>query len=208
MGKQTGGILGTVTGKVGNVVGAQWKETPYFRAYKVPANPNTTAQQAQRSKMSHCVTIGRLILASIIQTFWDPFQKSISGYNRFVQVNIKAITDNSDWLNIKVAEGQLEQGLQEQDKTYSTATGICTVCYGNDIQGNGASNDNVGLVIIDTANNVAFTSLAQETRSNCEVQLNVGSGRTATDLAAYLFFYRGTGSDMLVSNSESFMLEA
>ena len=50
MGKIETGILGGFSGKVGTVVGGKWKGIDYIRVKGVPSNPNTEAQQEQRSK--------------------------------------------------------------------------------------------------------------------------------------------------------------
>ena len=51
MGKISQGILGGVSGKVGNVVGGSWKGIDYLKIMPASvANPQTPAQMDQRSK--------------------------------------------------------------------------------------------------------------------------------------------------------------
>ncbi|MDD4190768.1 MAG: DUF6266 family protein [Mangrovibacterium sp.] len=51
MGKISQGILGGVSGKVGNVVGGSWKGIDYLRVMPASvANPQTPAHMDQRSK--------------------------------------------------------------------------------------------------------------------------------------------------------------
>ncbi len=51
MGTISQGILGGVSGKVGNVVGGNWKGIDYLRIMPASvANPQTEAQMDQRSK--------------------------------------------------------------------------------------------------------------------------------------------------------------
>lgn len=53
MGKIGQGILGGLSGKVGNIIGASWKGINYIRIKPVSvANPRTVGQVNQRNKFS------------------------------------------------------------------------------------------------------------------------------------------------------------
>ena len=83
------GILGGFSGKVANVVGSSWKGIAVLKSLPLSvANPKTAGQQAQRGAMSQIVSASRLLLASLIQPFWNPFAQKMSGYNAFVKENI------------------------------------------------------------------------------------------------------------------------
>jgi len=91
MAKIPQGILGGLRGRVGNIVGAAWKGINYIRSMPLSvANPNTTAQQAQRGAFTQTVLTARLLLSDLIATYWDPFARLMSGYNHFISVNISA----------------------------------------------------------------------------------------------------------------------
>jgi hypothetical protein len=103
------GILGVTRGKIANVVGAKWKQTNYIRKLTTPANPKSEAQVIQRGKLAALVYFVKPLIAPLIHPFVDPFQKSQSGYNRFIQVNMPfcdeyGITDEQDLI---YTEGQL-----------------------------------------------------------------------------------------------------
>lgn len=83
------GVLGGFSGKVGPVVGSSWKGIAVLKSKPLSvSNPNTAGQQAQRGAMSSIVVVARLLLASLIQTYWNPFSQKMSGYNAFVSENI------------------------------------------------------------------------------------------------------------------------
>lgn len=83
------GILGGFSGKVANVVGGTWKGIDYIRSLPLSvANPNTAAQQAQRTKFSGVVDFASETLTSIVKPLWDRFAVKMSGYNHFIQSNI------------------------------------------------------------------------------------------------------------------------
>ncbi len=83
------GILGGFSGKVANVVGSSWKGIAVIKSLPLSvANPNTAGQQAQRGAMTQIVSAARLLLAGLIQVYWNPFAQRMSGYNAFVSENI------------------------------------------------------------------------------------------------------------------------
>lgn len=105
MAKLSAGILSQPRGKVAGVVGASWKGIGYVRAKVVPANPNTAAQQAQRSKMSVVVKAAQYILATILIPYVTPFQKKMSGYNWFCKANISGVVGTALGADIKITAG-------------------------------------------------------------------------------------------------------
>ena len=83
------GILGGVLGKVGNVVGSSWKGIPILKSRPLSvANPRTTKQVAQRTKMTNIVAFAQPLLSAIIKPLNDRFAQQTSGYNDFVSRNI------------------------------------------------------------------------------------------------------------------------
>jgi len=90
------GILGGFSGKVGNVVGSSWKGIAVLKSLPLSvANPNTAAQQAQRGKMTGIVAQSRILLASLISVYWNPFAQRMSGYNMFVKENIDTFVSDT-----------------------------------------------------------------------------------------------------------------
>lgn len=87
------GILGGFSGRVAGVVGSSWKGIAVIKSLPLSvANPQTAPQMAQRGAMTQVVKVGRLLLASIITSLWNPFAQKMSGFNDFVKNNIKAFT--------------------------------------------------------------------------------------------------------------------
>lgn len=87
------GILGGLSGRIGNVVGSSWKGKAVLKSRPLSvANPKSVGQVAQRGAMSQIVIVARLLLATIVQPLWNPFSQGMSGYNAFVKENIKTFT--------------------------------------------------------------------------------------------------------------------
>ena len=201
MGRILQGILGGFSGKVGPVVGASWKGIEYMRAYVKPANPSSDAQVVQRASFAAIVALARDVLSSLLNIYWDPFLSSMSGFNRFIQVNIGTL-DGSNELGIssKMALGTLED-VAIVTGTYNTGDGETIVVWDQTITGNGALTDSVGLVVYnpDGADLQVFTPVI--TRDDESITVTATTGLTATDVIVYLFFYRGTGETFVVSDS-------
>jgi len=83
------GILGGLSGKIGSVVGSSWKGIAVLKSLPLSvANPQTAGQVEQRDKMTGIVAVARILLAALIQPYWNPFAQKMSGYNAFVSENI------------------------------------------------------------------------------------------------------------------------
>lgn len=203
MGKILNGILGGFSGKVGPVVGGKWKDVNYMRSYVIPANPNTPDQQVQRGKFAQCVSIARSILTDVIKPFWDPFLSSMSGFNRFLQLNVMSLSTPNDWLDatLKVAQGT----LTPQPLTsilYSDSDGEINVTWTNNAgTGNALGTDKMAVVVFHRDGTLVFTSIGNETRENNSIRGYGLSGLDGDQLFGFLFAYRGTGSELTVSNS-------
>lgn len=93
MAKWKSPFLSDIRNKLGeNVVFSQWKGRPYMRTYVVPANPNTSKQQANREDVKNLVQRWQSIATTEdIKSAWDEFALSyqISGFNLFTKAGRK-----------------------------------------------------------------------------------------------------------------------
>lgn len=199
MAKIPSGILGAVSGRIGNIVGSSWKGINYIRSYVIPGNPNTVAQQTERNEFALIVKIAKNVLGSVIQIFWDPFIKNNSGWAHFIGINRKLLTALGNPETMHMAEGTLEP---------DTITGANLV--GTDVVvtwagvpiGNGQLTDPAIVVIYDILNDVAFVD-ASATRTAGTVNVAVGAGRGAAFLFCWLFFADHATTPTVVSYSDS-----
>ena len=201
MGKIYNGILGGFSGKVGPVVGAAWKGIQYMRAYVVPANPNSSGQQAQRAKMSAMVAMGRKVLSTLLNIYWDPFVSGMSGFNKFISVNISTLNGSNHLVAAsKLSVGTLE-GVDTSGATYNTGDGETVITWDETVTGNGALTDSVGLVVYDAVDDNFQVFTPAVTRDDESITVTATTGLTPTSVFAYLFFYRGTSETFVVSDS-------
>lgn len=82
------GILGGFLGKVGSVVGGNFKGIATMRAMPLSvANPRTAAQVGNRTRFSYVTAFAGVIGTAFIQTYWNRKAQKMSGYNMFTSVN-------------------------------------------------------------------------------------------------------------------------
>jgi hypothetical protein len=192
------GILGPCSGKVGNVVGASWKGIRYIRQYVIPANPDTDAQKATRGLFADLVRLGQALLGGVIQVFWDPFLRDISGWAHFIGINRYLYTVEDDFSSVKIAQGNLE-GTVLTAATYADDTVACA--WDETVMGNGALTDKVVCFVYDEVNQVGFMG-ATATRDDEVQPVVVGAGRNAANLNAWLFFADSLTAPTKVSVSD------
>lgn len=199
----TQGILGGFSGKVGPVVGAKWKDIDYMRGYKVPANPNTTAQQAVRAKFAAMVVYGRTLLPSILNPFWDPFYSNMSGFNAWISQNYDTMSvANELTQNSIFAKGTLEK-TSGITPSINGGTGECIIAWETTATGNGEDTDLAVVLAFDLTTGVLYSTIGDVARSVGTDTLTLPDGLADGDVLCSVFFYRGTGSAMIVSDSES-----
>lgn len=111
MGTINQGILGGVSGKVGNVVGGNWKGIDYLRIMPASvANPQTEAQMDQRSKF---VTVLNFLqpLKDVVKVGFKDYAIKMTQFNSAMSYNLKnAITGEYPDYTIDFANALLSKG--------------------------------------------------------------------------------------------------
>lgn len=202
MGKIQSGILSKVSGKVAGVVGADWKGIAYLRAYTKPANPNTAAQQVQRTKFSDTVEFAVPILGQVLQEYVDPFEKKMSGYNRFIKRNIDIFDGSPSWGSIIMTQGTLSAAASPVPSYSGDTVAIgFTPNNGN----NGLNDDKVFAVIHDETTNLFYFAAAETNRDTGAINVTCENGLTAANLYCFLITSRlvGTTRTMVGRNSHA-----
>lgn len=110
------GLLGGYSGKLGTTVGATWKGINVVRTYQPNvANPNTQLQRDHRTKFREIAQLGSFFLASMVKPFWDKGAKKMSGYNAFVSMNARAMSDSLGFDPMKFIIGNGQMGHPEYE---------------------------------------------------------------------------------------------
>ncbi|MBA7540068.1 hypothetical protein ES705_32357 [subsurface metagenome] len=179
---------GDLTGKLGGLVGARWKQTPYARRYVVPANPKTDDQMLVRNAFAFLIAIGRRINSTILRLFTIPKPRDISAFNRFVQINKAMINDGSLlYADVKVAAGSLYfEGGEMATKDLS----LTVIAWNAGIQGEALASDlAICLVYNETTDLWGFKTDDIRSAAISEVPMVADP----TDIVhAWIFFVQGT----------------
>lgn len=191
MAKLSGGILGSVSGKVSGVVAASWKDKNYVRSYVATNASNSTAQAAQRSLFSNAVYLAKLVLGQVINVYWDPFEKSQSGFNAWIKANIDECDYPAFTTGMHMTEGKLfldtfaEPTRNAKVVTLKWATGLGT---------NGLATDKVLGVCVELAPDVhsvlqiAFASMAARSTGATGITATFAANMTTdSTVMCYLF---------------------
>jgi len=185
MARLRSGILGQLRGKVAGVVGSQWKDKNYIREYVLPANPNTAAQQTQRTKMSDVVAFCKTLVGPIFNAYTDRFQKSMSGFNRFIKSNIAEFDGTPDYSLIKLTEGKLSSPTA-LTSTYNTGTGETIINWAVNYGNNGAATDKCFVAIFDSGTGLWYFASTEVIRSAATSVLTLPTGLTIGNLESWL----------------------
>ena len=208
MGIIRSGVLGNTRGKIGGVVGGQWKDKNYLREYVKPANPDTPAQQTQRALMSSCVAFAKALVGPIFNAYTDKFQKSMSGFNFFIKSNITLFTAVPTLSSVLISEGKLSP-ISNFACTYDTATGAFACTWVANKGNNGADTDKVFWAIYDKSDGRWRFAPSETDRSILGDTDTIAAGLTVGDLSCYALVAQYSGTLVsLISDSVYDQVEA
>lgn len=156
MGKLLQGILGGISGSVGNVVGSSWKGIPVIKSKPLSvANPRTAGQVIQRSKMTNVVEFAKPILSTTIKPLWDRFAQQQSGYNAFIKRNISLFQSPipSPLSDLAISTGKMAAS-DITSFTFPEGTRLLSVTWRPDVgEGLKLHNDEAYVVVLNVTKN-------------------------------------------------------
>lgn len=200
------GILGGFSGKVANVVGSSWKGIAVLKSLPLSvANPKTAAQEEQRGKMRMVVEAARVLLAPVIQPFWNPFAQRMSGYNRFVSQNIDAYDETSlaSPANFYSQRGSLLGSPITSVAADDSSNTIIVTWTNNAGQSDALATDEANIVVYNATKNYWITDIGQAVRSAGTRTIAESTMTTGDQLAVYLGFSRPDISKVSDSDYEA-----
>jgi hypothetical protein len=201
MAKVKAGLLGHFSGKIGGAVGGQWKNVSYARAYVKPANPNTDAQKAKRSRFKLCALFCQGIVGLILNSYMDPFLRGMSGYNWALKTNIALFPDLADVTLAKICHGPLFPAVPS---VALDTVGVCAITFATGIGPNGKTTDLVYACVYNNTTGVWTFAPAEVLRSAGTISVTMDT-ETEMDKTAFLVTCRRNASTAvtLVSDSQS-----
>jgi hypothetical protein len=194
------GILGNVRGKVAGVVGSQWKDKNYVREYVKPANPNTQAQQDQRTKMTDVVAFCKFLVGPVFNAYTDRFQKSMSGFNYFIKQMIDVFDGAPDYSIILLTEGKLHAPTGVI-ANYTPGNGECNLQWTASLGNNGKTDDAIFAAIYNRTTGLWSFASAELDRSIETMIVQLATGLTAANLETYLWAIQRSGAIVTMISS-------
>lgn len=200
-GKQ--GILGALSGRVANVVCSSWKGIAVFKSLPASvANPRTTLQMEQRTRMSNVVAFAGKINTPVIKPLWDRFQSEKSGYNAFVQQNINLFDSKmpTEPDSLVISRGKMV-ATEITMLSVNKATAVLTVEWSNVLQDSYAQASDKPFIVAYNAQTEEIVGIESgNTREDQAALVTIpGIVHTADTIHCYLAFRRADGT--IVSNN-------
>lgn len=177
-------------GKVGETVGAKWKDKNTVRVLTIPSNPNTMAQQTVRTGFSQ--------ISKFVALFADQI-KTVSALNtRGMSVRNAIIKENKEM----VAAGNLTPGNLVISKgglptpggaaaTGAQATGVITVPLVEISGTNVTAKAKIIIVVVSQTASQAWVKVVDNTTASETVDTGI-VGTDPVDVYIYAIDYRGS----------------
>lgn len=190
------------SGKVGQTVGAKWKNKSTIRTYTKPSNPNTDAQQTVRGVFSEMTTFVALFADQIrYKSALDTSGMSVR--NAIIKAN-KDMIDAGTFTkaNLIVSKG----GLQKvNNEAASLAAGKVTVTWDNPTATNFTKDAKLIAILVQESSGLVevLEADAKQTSSptvSGDIVFDTTSG--ASDIDAYVYFLDKRGSNKVASLSD------
>ena len=177
-------------GKVGETVGAKWKDKNTVRVLTVPSNPNTMAQQTVRTGFSEISKFVSLF-ADQIKTVSALNTRGMSVRNAIIKINKEMVSAGSltaaDLVisrgGLPVPQGAAASGAQ--------ANGELTVPVTQITGTNVTQKAKIVVVAVSQSQNMAWVETKDNTAGNVTIATGI-AGTEPFDVYVYAIDYRGS----------------
>lgn len=188
-------LKGNYIGKVGQTVGAKWKNLSTERVFTKPANPNTQAQQTVRS--------GFKAINAFVALFADQIRyksaldtSGMSVRNAIVKLNKEMVAGNSfNKANLIVSKGGLQKVAGE---AASASAGKVTVTWTAPTATNFTENAKLVAVMVQEDSGMVEVVEAAADAGTLESTLTFLTG----DVDIYVYYLDKRGSNKIASISD------
>lgn len=198
------GILGGVSGRVGNIVGSSWKGIAYLKSLPLSvANPRTSGQVSARSALTYITQNFSPSLTTIIQPLWNRWAVQMSGFNHFVKTNVSLFAggDFTSFANFKLSVGKL-LGIDDLAVIADRSGNSIDLTFtDNSGTGNAVATDIAFVVVYNATKDTWLFYMYDWDRAGGQVNIEMPAAYSVADaLKIYLSFRSIDG--YLVSNSQ------
>ena len=190
-------LKGNWEGKVGETVGAKWKNKSTIRTYTKPANPNTAAQQSVRSVFAQ--------MTSFVAMFADQIKylsalntAGQSVRNAIIQINKSMIADGTfNKANLLISKGGLQKVAGENAEA---ATKKVKITWNNPTATNFTADAKLIAVMVQAESGLVDVVEAPATEGTTGVTSGIDFETGSVDV--YVYFLDKRGSNKVASISD------
>lgn len=190
-------LKGNWEGKVGETVGAKWKNKSTIRTYTKPANPNTAAQQSVRSVFAQ--------MTSFVAMFADQIKylsalntAGQSVRNAIIQINKSMIADGTfNKANLLISKGGLQKVAGENAEA---ATKKVKVTWNNPTATNFTADAKLIAVMVQAESGLVDVVEAPATEGTTGVTSGIDFETGSVDV--YVYYLDKRGSNKVASISD------
>lgn len=188
-------------GKVGQTVGAKWKDKSTIRTYSKPSNPNTQAQQDVRGAFKDITSFTALFSDQIRYLSALP-TAGMSVRNAIVKLNKEMIANNNfTKAGLLISKG----GLQKVSGEAGTASaGKVTITWDEPTATNFTAAAKLVVVMVQESSGLVevATADAKATTRSIESSITFDTASGADDVDVYVYFLDKRGSNKVASASD------
>jgi len=197
MGKISQGILGGFSGKVGNVIGGNWKGINYMRVKPASvANPQTEGQMDQRSRFNAALKFLQP-MKDFIKVGYKSYAVKMTEFNCAMSYILKnAITGTFPDYAIDYSAALISKGTLVRANgalAESTVAGSVAFTWTDNTNGVDALATDVAMVAIYNPAKVQASFLITGTRADGNLTLLVPETFSGDEVHCYLAFKSATG---------------
>ena len=193
-------LKGRYTGKVGETVGAKWKDKSTLRTFSIPSNPRTSAQQSVRTVFAD-MTAFVALFADQIKYLSALNTSGMSVRNAIIKLNKDQIAIGTfDKANLEISRG----GLQKPTVSQPTAeTGKIVLPFTAPTATNFTNDAKLIVVFVDAVNSIVDVKEAKTDAGRVE-SANLFASSASVDVYAYYLDKRGSSKIASVSVYQSY----
>lgn len=184
-------------GKVGETVGAKWKNKKTIRTYTKPSNPNTQAQRSVRSAFKS-ITSFVALFADQIKYLTALNTAGMSVRNAIIKLNKSLIEGGTiNFSNLLISKGGLQKP-RDGVATLQSDTNKISVTWETPTATNFTDDAKAVLVFVDTTNEIAEVVTATAKGARAESTLTYAA---SSSINIYLYFLDKRGNAKVASDS-------
>ena len=177
-------------GKVGETVGAKWKDKNTVRVLTIPSNPNTMAQQTVRTGFSEISKFVSLF-ADQIKTVSALNTRGMSVRNAIIKINKEMVSAGSlTAADLVISRGGLPVP-QGAAATGAQANGELTIPVTQITGTNVTQKAKIVVVAVSQSQNMAWVETKDNTTGNVTITTGI-AGTEPFDVYIYAIDYRGS----------------